>query len=177
MSPSECNSLRVLIADDSDAVRQRLCELLQENRSIRVVGQAASAGEAWALFERERPAAVVLDLQLPDGNGLDLLSRIKQIRPDCLVLILTNHSEPVFQEECRRRGADHFLHKSLEFERVSELLSPPAWATLARRVRAQTQRIPLALAAKKTAVLRLVASPAAASDLSSPPSHLQPATP
>jgi DNA-binding NarL/FixJ family response regulator len=177
MSSLDSTCVRVLIADDSGAVRQRLCELLQENHCLRVVGQAASTAEAWALFKQQRPAAVVLDLQFPDGSGFDLLHQIKRTEPGCLVLILTSHGEPVFREECRRRGADHFLHKSTEFERVPELLSRAYRSRPAGPAHAKTQRLPSALSEQKTALFGFASAPAAQAGPPALSPNIQPATP
>jgi DNA-binding NarL/FixJ family response regulator len=142
-------TVSVLIADNSAAVRERLADLLKEEASIRVVGLAASASEAWALFEQRQPAAVVLDIQLPDGNGLEVLRRIKEADPGCVVLMLANYNDPVFRSECRRHGADHFLCTSTEFERTAQLITllakhrtPPGPAAGANGVEATLNAAP-----------------------------------
>lgn len=122
MRPATVNRTSVLVVDDSNIVRQRLCELLNEDDCIQVVAEAAGVEEAWRLFEQHRPDAAVLDLRLPDGGGLGLLSRIKQTSPSCLVIVLTHFRELIFRHESRRCGADYFLHKATEFERVVDLL-------------------------------------------------------
>lgn len=115
-------AISLVVADGSAMFRERFCALLKEQSSVGVVGQAASATDAWALFLRHRPSAVVLDLQLPDDSGLALLRQIKHTDASCVVIVLTNDPDPVFGQECRRYGADHFLHKATEFERAAELL-------------------------------------------------------
>ncbi len=177
MSALEPTCVRVLIADDSSAVRERLCELLEEDRRVHVVGQAASAGEAWTLFEREQPAAVVLDLHFQDGSGLDLLQNIKRAQPGCLVLVLTNHDEPVLREECRRRGADHVLHKATEFERVSGLLGRPARVRPESRGRAHGQPVPRGASEKTPSPFRFAPTPGTQPGLPLRPCNLQPARP
>jgi DNA-binding NarL/FixJ family response regulator len=122
MRPATIKPVAVLIVDDSAFIRSRLRALLVEDDHIRSVGEAASRAEAWTLFEQIRPEAVLLDLRLPDGSGLELLCRIKQAAPTCLVIVLTNSRESVFRRESRRYGADHFLHKATEFEQVVHLL-------------------------------------------------------
>jgi two-component system, NarL family, invasion response regulator UvrY len=136
MSARRAKTISVLIVDGSAVVRSRLCALLAEHDHLRVVGEAGGAAEAWRLFLQHRPEAVLLDVRLPDSNGIELLSRIKQAAPSCLVVVLTNLRESVLRQESRRRGAAHFLHKASEFERVAELFrnhadqrnqSEPAW--------------------------------------------------
>lgn len=113
----------VLIVEDSVVVRARLRGLLAEERSINVVAEAASAGEALERFRTHLPDAVVLDLCLEESNGLDVLREIKKAAPRCCVVVLTSYSQLEFRELCLRYGADHFFHKASEFERVAEVLS------------------------------------------------------
>jgi DNA-binding NarL/FixJ family response regulator len=114
--------LSVLVVDDSAIVRERLRGLLAEDPCVRQVIEAATGAEAWQLFQRHAPDAVLLDIHLPDNSGLDVLDRIKRASPSGLVIVLTNLLDPIFREETQRRGADHFLHKATEFERVPDLL-------------------------------------------------------
>jgi DNA-binding NarL/FixJ family response regulator len=113
----------VMITEDSAILRERLGELISECPGLEVVGPAATAAEAWALFLQRRPSAVLLDIKLRDGNGIELLRRIKLADPDCVVVVLTNYREPEFEQECRRHGADFFLSKSNEFDTAVGLLS------------------------------------------------------
>jgi CheY-like chemotaxis protein len=122
VKPSTIKPVSVLVVDDSAIIRSRLRALLAEDDHICCVGEAESRAEAWTLFQQLRPEVVLLDLCLPDGNGLALLCRIKQAAPSCLVIVLTNSCEPIFRQESQRCGADHFLHKSTEFDRVTPLL-------------------------------------------------------
>ena len=122
MRPSTIKPVSVLVVDDSAIIRSRLRTLLAEDDHIRWVGEAGSRAEAWNLFVQIRPEVVLLDLRLPDGSGLELLCRIKQAAPSCLVIVLTNSREPIFQHESHRCGADHFLYKATEFEQVADLL-------------------------------------------------------
>lgn len=122
MRPAAIQPVSVMVVDDSAIIRQRLRALLAEDDFLRLVGEAGSAAEAWTVFEQLRPVAVLLDPHLPDGNGFELLRRIKQASPSCLVVVLTNFHESMFLDESQRCGADHFLHKAREFEQVAELL-------------------------------------------------------
>jgi two-component system, NarL family, response regulator DesR len=132
MKPAARQTLSVLVADDSAILRERLAGLLEEREGLRGVGLAGPAAEAWRLFLQRRPDAVVLDVKLPDGSGIDLLRQIKGASPHCVVLMLTNYDEAEFEEECHRQGADFFLRKATEFETAADLLSrlplPPSQA-------------------------------------------------
>ena len=75
-----------------------------------------------SLSEEQQIQAVVLDMQLPDGNSLDLLKKIKQNKPEIKVVVFSNHAS----DECRllaqRAGADSFLDKSTDSELLVQLL-------------------------------------------------------
>jgi len=114
--------LSVLVVDDSAVVRERLRALLSELDCVRQVNEAANSADAWALFQRLAPDVVLLEIHLADRRGLEILGLIKETTPLCLLIVLTNLQDSIFRQETQRRGADHFLHKATEFERVTELL-------------------------------------------------------
>jgi DNA-binding NarL/FixJ family response regulator len=97
--------------------------MLSATSGVRVVGEAAGVHEALQLFAQCKPDAVVLDLQLPDGSGIDVLRTIKRDAPHCVVIVLTSHSGEEWKSACLSLGADHFLEKAREFERLSETLT------------------------------------------------------
>lgn len=122
MSTPACEHLTVLVVDDSAVVRRRLCAMMAEDGRLLVVAEAGGALEGLYGFKTHHPDAVVLDLQMPGLNGLELLRRIKLTTPDCVVIVLTNYPPAAVRDECTRSGADYFLHKSTEFERVVAIL-------------------------------------------------------
>jgi DNA-binding NarL/FixJ family response regulator len=113
----------VLIVDDSQQIRERLAVLLAESGRIRVVGQAGSGREALEAFCRLTPDTVILDIRLPDRNGIELLREIKARRPDTTVIMMTNYDYDHYRRRCRQLGADHFLNKTLEFENIVAMLT------------------------------------------------------
>jgi len=116
-------TVKVLVVEDSPIVRERLIALLAELSNVVIVGQAADGFSAQALFRQHRPDAVVLDIQLPGLNGMDLLAEFKREQPSCVVIVLTTYPFKEFRNRCAALGADHFLDKAMEFERVTEVLS------------------------------------------------------
>lgn len=113
--------MKLLIVDDSSAVYGRLLEMLGGVEHLTALSIARSLHEAVEKGRQLCPDAVVLDVRLPDGSGLDALSRIKRDSPGTRVYIFTNQIE--FRDKARRAGADGFFDKSLEFEAlVAELL-------------------------------------------------------
>jgi DNA-binding NarL/FixJ family response regulator len=110
---------QVLIVDDSEQIRERLVALLAESPQIRIVGQAGSGHEALDALQRLQPDTVILDIRLPDSSGIEVLKMIKARHPEIVVIMLTNFDYAQYRQQCRRLGADYFLNKTLEFEKIT----------------------------------------------------------
>jgi CheY-like chemotaxis protein len=109
---------QVLIVDDSEQIRERLAAMLAESTRIRIVGQAGDGHEALNAMERLRPDTVILDIRLPGSSGIDVLKQIKARYPQMQVIMLTNYDQAMYRRQCRLLGADHFLNKTLEFDKI-----------------------------------------------------------
>jgi DNA-binding NarL/FixJ family response regulator len=121
--------MKVFIADDSSLFVERLSDLLRDVPGIQLAGQAGNVAEAVHGIQRQTPDAVVLDLQMPGGSGLDILRAIRERNPDLFVLICTNYAQPQYREECLSAGANHFLDKSAEFDKIPGILREMARKT------------------------------------------------
>ena len=105
--------IRVLLADDHKLVRTGLCALLDAATDIVVVGEASGGREAIALARRLEPDVVVMDLSMPDLDGLSATREILSRTPTTRVLILTLHEDVHYLGEGMRAGASGFLLKSV----------------------------------------------------------------
>lgn len=114
--------MRVFIADDSRAVMERLADLLEDVPGAELVGQAGDVPDAVRRIQKMKPDALILDLQMPGGSGLDVLRAIRTEQPRICVLVFTNYPYPQFREECLSAGANFFLDKSKEFEKIPDIL-------------------------------------------------------
>jgi DNA-binding NarL/FixJ family response regulator len=115
--------MKVFIADDSSVVVERLADLLEEEvPGAQLVGQAGDVPEAMRGIKRIKPDALILDLHMPGGSGLDVLRAIRSDHPYLCVLICTNYPYPQYREECLTAGANFFLDKSAEFEKIPAIL-------------------------------------------------------
>jgi DNA-binding NarL/FixJ family response regulator len=114
--------MKVFIADDSSAVVERLADVVEEVPGAEIVGQASDVPQAIHGIQRTNPDAVILDLQMPGGAGLDVLRAIRKDHPHLFVLICTNYPYPQYREECLNAGANFFLDKSSEFEKIPAIL-------------------------------------------------------
>ena len=114
--------VKVFVVEDSPAVRKRLVALLGTTAGVEVAGEADSVRTAADGVLATAADVILLDLQLLDGNGLDVLARVKPIRPDLRVIVLSNLATPQYRAASLAAGADVFLDKSHEFGRVPEIL-------------------------------------------------------
>lgn len=115
-------SIKIIIADDHKLLREGLSSLLSKQQDIVVVGQAANGREALQLAERHEPDVVVMDVSMPDLNGIDatrqILARFKGTR----VIGLSMHSDRQFVAEMYRAGASGYLLKDSAFEELASAI-------------------------------------------------------
>jgi DNA-binding NarL/FixJ family response regulator len=107
--------MRILVVDDSAAVRARLVTLLRDVEGVELVAEAEDTARAVSLSRVMTPHLVFLDLDLRGESGLDVLRVLKDKAEAPTVVILTNHTGDVYAERCRALGADHFFDKSSQF--------------------------------------------------------------
>ncbi len=100
--------IRVLIVDDHDIVREGLKQIVSETDDITVGGEARTGAEAMDLVRRQKFDVVVLDLNLPDRPGLDVLSQIRTGPP---VLILSMHQQASYASRAMKGGASGYVSK------------------------------------------------------------------
>jgi two-component system invasion response regulator UvrY len=104
--------IRVIIVDDHPVVRRGLKQIVAAEQGMQVVGEAENAREALRVI-RETPCdAVVLDITLPDGSGLDVLIQLKSERPTLPVLIMSIHEEEQYALRVLKTGASGYLMKN-----------------------------------------------------------------
>jgi DNA-binding NarL/FixJ family response regulator len=101
----------ILIVDDNAQLRAFMREIVAEVSNLQVVGEAADGAEAMRLVQALRPAIVLLDLIMPQVNGLEVLQWIKAECPETKVIIVTVHDEDAYRQAAEASGADAFLLK------------------------------------------------------------------
>jgi len=112
--------IRIGIAEDHTIVRWALREALSKADDIEVVGEAGTAAETLAMIQNAQPDVLLLDIQLPDRSGFDVLNELRQLPTAPLVVLLTWHTEPSYAARAIQAGAHGYVNKSVAPE---ELLS------------------------------------------------------
>ena len=115
-------AMTVLIADDSDALVERLGAALAKVRGIEIVGHAGTVAGTSRAVRDLNPDVLILDIRMPGGSGIDVLEGMKRDRVAPVVIVLTNYGYPQYRKKCLQSGAQYFLDKSSEFDQVSEVL-------------------------------------------------------
>lgn len=105
------DTIRVVLCDDHALVRAGLRRILDEEDDFHVIGEAGTAEEAVALAKAAQPDVIVMDLGLPDANGIDATKRIVAVSPRTNVLVLTVHDDVAYLRKAFDAGARGYLVK------------------------------------------------------------------
>jgi DNA-binding NarL/FixJ family response regulator len=112
--------IRVAIVDDHTVVAEGFERLINESRVAGVIGKAYSGAGCWTMLSQSEADLLLLDVSLPDGNGIDLCREIKAKYPNLKVLILTSHSELSVIQRALDNGASGFIMKNASAEVILE---------------------------------------------------------
>ncbi len=114
--------MKILIVDSSIWIPDRIVTLLTETRSAKTLYKALSYGEACTLFEENKPEIVILDKNLPDNGSITFLKEIKSANKGTVVIVLSLRIDPNTEYRCKMAGADFFLDKYSEFEKIPAII-------------------------------------------------------
>ena len=122
--------LRVFLVEDSALIRERLSEDIASPGQIEISGYAETQNDAIAALHEQRCDAIVLDLDLREGNGFEVLKsvRAEPLDPKPVVIVFTNYVYPHYRSQRVNLGADYFFDKARDFDRVREVIQDLARA-------------------------------------------------
>ena len=113
---------RVVLADDHALVRSGLRTLLERDQEFEVVGEAASGVDVLAVIERERPDVVLLDLSMPQLNGIDAAQRLHDTMPEIKVIVVSMHADEAYVLRALKAGVrGYVLKQASETDVISAL--------------------------------------------------------
>lgn len=115
--------MTLLIADDNERFRQRLASILNGIPGIEVVDQASHVQEAITAINRIKPDAIILDIHMPGGSGLDVLQAAQLVKPIPVVMILTVGPSSEYREKSLAMGANYFFEKSSDMKKMMATLT------------------------------------------------------
>ena len=108
----------ILLVDDHAETREELVSLIEEQKDLTVVGQAAGGKEAVQRAEDLRPDLIVMDINMPDMNGIEATREIRASDPDVLILALSNHTGPDLVKAALDAGASGYVRKDQAYEEI-----------------------------------------------------------
>jgi two-component system, NarL family, invasion response regulator UvrY len=103
--------IKILVADDHSIIRQGLRQILEDTDDMRVTGEAEGGMQAIQLAQEEDYDLLLLDITLPDKNGIEVLKQVKQDKPQLPVLMLSMHPEAQYALRSMKAGASGYLNK------------------------------------------------------------------
>ncbi|MCM1266706.1 MAG: response regulator transcription factor [Bacteroidales bacterium] len=115
-------SIRVMIADDHSLIREGLRQLLEFDGSIEVVGEAANGVECLEHIEKYDPEVLLLDINMPEMNGIEVLKKMKEDKSPVKVLILTVHSELEYLMNAVDIGVEGYIMKDSESSELKKAI-------------------------------------------------------
>jgi DNA-binding NarL/FixJ family response regulator len=105
--------IRVVIADDHELIREGIKKIVRPNADLKIVGEAADLKQAIALIAQVRPDVAVLDISMPDTDGLDGLAELRRHFPTLRIVMLSMHPEERFALPALRAGALAYVSKAM----------------------------------------------------------------
>ncbi len=113
-------SVRIFLVDDSGPWRRAICSMLQEYKDMEVICEGSDGLQAVEKSAALQPDVVLLDIGLPNLNGLEAARQIRKVAPHSRIIFLTSHNDPDLVDEALRIGASGFVIKA---DAASDLLS------------------------------------------------------
>ena len=118
--------IKVLLADDQELIRQSLSFVMSKQEDIEMVGTAANGCEALELVEEKQPDVVLLDIRMPEMDGVECTRRIKQEFPGIKVIILTTFDDDDYVFDALRYGASGYLLKGVSVDGLTNAVREAA---------------------------------------------------
>jgi DNA-binding NarL/FixJ family response regulator len=157
-----CDTIRILAVDDHPVFRQGIAGLIEGQADMTLVGEASNGREAIQQFRAQRPDVTLMDLQMPDMNGLDAIIAIRNEFPQARIVVLTTYTGDIQVLRALKAGAQGYLLKNLLHKELlqtiravhagKKALSPEASHEIASHATDD------ALTPAEVAVLRLIAA-------------------
>lgn len=114
--------LKILLVDDSSVILDVMKELLSGIDCIAEMNTTSSPLKVSGILQHNMPDIMLLDINMPGKNGIEVLKEVKELHPEIKVIMVTNHSTDYYRKLCLSLGADHFIDKTNEFDQIPVLI-------------------------------------------------------
>ena len=115
--------MKVIIADDSRLMRERIREAISIFRGVEIVSETENGLQTLEEIKKHNPCLAIIDIRMPDMNGIEVLKKIRELKMKVKVCILTNYPYPQYKKRCIEAGADYFLSKTEDFEDIKIVIT------------------------------------------------------
>lgn len=115
--------MKIVIADDSSLMRDRIKILLSSLNQNSEVFEAEDGIEALQLIEEKEPDLAIIDIRMPDMNGIEVLKKVREMKIKTKICMLTNYPYPQYRKRCHEAGADFFFSKIDDFEKINAVVT------------------------------------------------------
>jgi DNA-binding NarL/FixJ family response regulator len=105
--------IKILTVDDHPLLRQGIAAVIQGEKDMLIVGEAANGREAIEMFRSQRPDVTLMDLQMPDLNGIDAITIIRQEHPQARIIVLTTYEGDVLARRALKAGVAGYILKDM----------------------------------------------------------------
>lgn len=116
------NSIRILLADDQTIIRDGLRSLLEACSDIRVVAEAGNGKQAYELVKEHRPDVVLMDIRMPETDGVEATRLIKKDFPETIIIVLTTFDDDAYIINAMTYGASGYLLKDIGAQKLIEAI-------------------------------------------------------
>jgi DNA-binding NarL/FixJ family response regulator len=114
--------IKIFIVDDHSMVIEGIYALLQHEKEMKIIGHATNAAACFAFFKTTTADVILMDISLPDKNGVDLCAAIKNTYPGIMVLALSTFNEGTYVKKMMEAGASGYLLKNAEKQEIIEAI-------------------------------------------------------
>jgi DNA-binding NarL/FixJ family response regulator len=115
--------MKIIIADDSSLFRDRIRELLENINNVEIVGEAENGLEALQFIKDKKPDLAILDVRMPDMNGIEVLKKVRENGSRIIICMLTNYPYKQYRQKCIAEGSDYFFDKNLDIKQISDVIT------------------------------------------------------
>ena len=115
--------MKVLIADDSKLIRDRLSGLISVFREVSIVDEVSNGEDALESLKKYEPDIAIIGIRMPGKNGLEVIKEYRQYNKSTRIIVLTYYAYDQYRNKAMEYGAEHFFNKSEDFEKVAGVIA------------------------------------------------------
>jgi DNA-binding NarL/FixJ family response regulator len=115
--------MKVIIADDSRLMRERIREAISTFRGVEIVSETDTGLKTLAELNKHNPDLAIIDIRMPDKNGLEVMKEFRTKNKTTKIIILTNYAYDQYKDRAFENGADYFFSKSEDFEKIADVVA------------------------------------------------------